>query len=254
MATAKNGIIMEKKKFKDAMKRFIQTYKGDVLEVTEEVHKLWAQDIVKRTHPERLGIGHTAIENDLRAMLVVVKKPDNVDFYHELAEDPPGTNEHLFDVDGSRITDWYRSHRNTFGTKRSSRVKNFRDGGKIRLRGDFYYDMDRKLHVKPRDFKRLLTLKKKSVGKWKATFVKGMQRLGGRAPSWVTRHNVSSMASSRVKKDGSVTVQITGRVAFNPQRLEKIIAFTLRVRRRDLEGHFSKRLAAKVKAANRKAA
>lgn len=239
---AKSEIIMNGPEFQKALKLFLKRFEADVPVVMREVHRLLSQDIVKRTPPKNTAEGARAIENDLLSMVVVARDPSNVDHFADIAEG--GQYDHMFDPDGILLEQWHKDHRKDFGTNRRSRVTNFRSAGTFRMAGTLFAD---KLHVKDRDFKRYLRRQKRKVGQWKATFAGGVTHFGGSVQAWVARHRSSSSVTESPEGSGLFSISTTGRPKFNPQRLDKIIDFAVKVRARDLNKFFAVRMEAQVK-------
>ena len=243
---------VEAKRFNKDLELFLREYQAEAVMVVEEIHRLLLKDLMKRIFPKTKAEGEQAIDNDLRSMMVVAEKPDNVDFFHDLFEHTE--HESLFDPDGNRIQDYHEERRNKMGTSRRSRVRNFKTAASVQFRDqEYFFNIPKKLHVKERDYLRYLRRQKKKVGEWKATFIHGLLAVGETAPNWVSRHSTSGRSQKTVTSDG-ISMTAFGSPRFNPSRLRKIIAFAIRVRRMDLNDKFKVRLKAAIRKSQKRAA
>jgi hypothetical protein len=231
------SITMDRSKFKAGVKALEKTYGTTAAGVMRKQMSIFAGQLVKRYPPNTKSVGRTAIENDLKRIMIPMPKENEGTLTRW--QDTLESIHDVFDDTGTRIQDWHKNHmdRRTHRVTRSIRTRRF-VGGR---------DFSDKLHVRERDFKKYVNRVAKNVGTLKGGWVAGVNRWAGGAkpPAWVGGKSSNGKAIDRMKDNGSGYLEIRNNVQGSARwkRIDKFVA-------KSRERGFQKELKYAIKKAN----
>jgi len=216
------AVVIDDRSYRAAMAELRQRFPEVLRKLTEQRFKLAIRDCMRWTAPYPRGAGgstshgakkagEAAIESDLKKVFVPMHSREMLESLAEAhgtktksggvsrrktraaARKIPGV---IFDWQGNdaRIAGQHKSYRGSRGHVRNRR------GGDVKI-GNF--TLHWKMYIPQAAYRRYLRKVQSRVGRLKAGWLAAFQKVGGKAPAWITRHGTmgGSASISDAKRD-----------------------------------------------------
>ena len=261
---SETGITVNMRRFRGDVERFRRESRQTFRDVMRSQMGLWAEDLMKSYPPASKGpmrggkgspraVGNKAVEAGVSevAMPVIMGSVSKArPFEGHMIYQNPETQAVWLIENGN----WDPGASESTIRTRHRAAKRNRKGKPPRSHNGEYksFTVVDKLHVKRATYRKYLRNAKKSVGKLKSGWVRGMTTWGRKAPAgWISNHAARTGSITQRYGSTNIDLRMTNKNTWASQ-YPGVVNFTLRTRSRDLEKQAIKRLNKDIRRENQR--
>ena len=250
MSTGADIIQIDVKGFKKQALVFANKYNREFVAIMRDQHRLWTNDLIKKTPPKTLSEGRKAVKRDLNKIFVSIDDRNVLAFFKDdIQSSGKIPRSVIYNLNGSPTRMKWQHERYRTGPRKNVRFKS----STVMRFGDM--DLVNEMYVPRAAFNKFLNEKYSHVGQLKAGWVPAAVHFGGKFPAFAGKQTKKLGGfSDSLKNNGRGALVSINKVPWAPSRLLQLLRATAKTRERDLHKQAHKRLKVLADAENRKAA